>query len=693
VTEVRLQIEGDVSVVLIDNPPVNALSQAVREGVMRELAVAGADDGVRAIVLACEGRTFCAGADISEFDAPPQPPTFRELIAAVEACPKPVVAALFGTVLGGGLELALGCHYRVALKGTRLGLPEVNLGIIPGAGGTQRLPRVIGLEAALDMIPSGRPIDAAKAHELGLVDRLIGDDLMASALEFASEMGAERKLPPPMALRTVASDGSGELFAAAREAVAGKMRGQIAPQGAIDALEAAVELPLEDGLLRERAIFDELIDGNQSKALRHMFFAERQAAKVPGLPAKPKLREIASVGVVGGGTMGRGITMAMANAGLPVTMVEVSGEALDAAKLAMAEVYGASLERGRISEDQMSERLGRITGATDYVALGDCDLVIEAVFEEIEIKKKVFESLDAVAKPGAILASNTSYLDIDQIADFTKRPGDVLGMHFFSPAHIMRLLEIVRGDKTDGQVLATVLNLAKRIGKIGVVSGVCHGFIGNRLLQGYIREAGLLMLEGAAPQHIDKALYDFGMAMGVLAVMDLAGLDIGYTSRKESDPNEMDPHAFLVFDRLVELGRKGQKTGAGIYHYEPGSRRPLPEPLVDQLIEATAAELGIERRKISDNEIVERCVYAIVNEGAKVIEEGIAYRASDIDVVYVNGYGFPRYRGGPMFYADQVGLTKVRDAIRDLAGIHGPRWWTPAPLLESLAKSGGTFNA
>ena len=694
--EVWRENAGDVALIWINNPPVNAISHAVREGIMRELAAAQDDGRVRAIVLACQGRTFCAGADIAEFDAPIAPPVLPDIITAIETCPKPVVAALFGTVLGGGLELALGCHGRIAAPGTRAGLPEVTLGLIPGAGGTQRLPRLIGLEAALDLVVSGRPISAEKALSLGLVDALAAGDL----LDEASAMGRARAIEgapdeealEPICKRKVQSRDVAAALAKARSEAAAKARGQIAPQRAIDALEAALSLTLAEGLARERAIFEELKGSNQARALRHIFFAEREALKIPGLEDKTVAREIVSAGVIGAGPMGRGIAMAFANGGVPVTVVEVTQAALDAAMAEIESTYRSSVDRGRLSKDEAAARSSRITPAIDYGALAKCDLVVEAVFEEIDVKKQVFKKLDAVAKPGAILATNTSYLDVDVIAAQTARPGDVLGTHFFSPANVMRLLEIVRGNATKPDVLAGVLKLAKRIGKQGVVSGVCHGFIGNRLLQGYIREAGLLLLEGAAPTAVDAALTDFGMAMGLLAVMDLAGLDIGYANRQSQDKSTYDARAFRLFDELVEMGRFGQKTGAGIYSYADDPRRPVPDLLVHELIETIAADEGIERREISPGEIVKRCILAIVNEGARVVAEGIAYRAGDVDVVYVNGYGFPRYRGGPMFWADAQGLGHVYDEICAFRDAHGSRWWEPAPLLAKLANSGARFN-
>ncbi len=691
---VELEKNESVAVLWVDNPPVNSISQAVRQELMLRLSEAVADDEVAALILAARGRTFMAGADITEFDAGPKPPLLTEVVEALEAAPKPVIAALHGFALGGGLELALGCHYRLAAPGTRLGFPEVNLGIIPGATGTQRAPRLIGARAALDLITTARQIGAEEAKELGLIDRLAKGDLIADAQAFAGEIiesgAAVRRISEMAVDPATVPDG---LFDETRQKLAKKRRGFEAPQVAVTAVEAAVTLPYGEGVLRERELVRERRVSAQSKALRHLFFAERECARIPGLPKETATRDIERVAIIGAGTMGGGIAMAFADSGFPVTLLEINQDALGAGLERIAKTYSASVARGRLTDAEAEARRGRITGTTSYDDLAGADLVIEAVFEKMEVKKQVFEALDKVARPGAILASNTSYLDLDEIAAATGRPGDVIGLHFFSPANVMKLLEIVRGARTAPEVLATATRLAKRIGKVGVVAGVCLGFIGNRMLQGYAREAGLLLLEGASPSDVDAALYGFGMAMGPFAVADLAGIDIGYMLRQSLDPAQYEAKAFVVHNRLVEMGRKGQKTGAGFYRYEEGNRTPQPDPEVETLIAEEAAKLGIERRAIEAPEIVDRCILALVNEGARILDEGIAYRAGDIDVVYVNGYGFPRTRGGPMHYADHLGLAEVLKTIEGFAQRFGPRWWTPAPLLQRLAAEGSTFGA
>lgn len=645
---VSYALEGGIGVITVNNPPVNALSQAVRQGLLDAITEAQGDAS-EAVLLICDGRTFIAGADISEFGKPLQDPWLPELLNTIEATAKPVIAALHGTALGGGFETALAAHYRCAVPSAKVGLPEVKLGLLPGAGGTQRTPRLAGVAAALEMMTTGAPIPAAKALELGLIDRIVEGDLREAALVYARELleqGAPvrrtSELPSPTA------DG----FDGLRATVAKRARGQLAPLAIVDCVEAAASLPFADGLAVERSKFMELMNGEQSAALRHFFFAERQAAKVDGLPKDTPVRPVDSVGVIGGGTMGGGIAMSFANAGIAVTLIEINDEALQRGLSIIDRNYAGSVKRGKLSADKAAACRERISGSTEYTSLADVDMVIEAVFEDPDLKKDIFAKLDGVCKPGAILATNTSYQDVDAIAAATSQPQDVIGTHFFSPAHIMKLLEVVRGEKTADDVLATCMKLAKRIRKVPVVARVCYGFIGNRMLQPYGDQAQLLLLEGATPAQVDNAMESWGMAMGPLRVFDLAGLDVGYKARQAlSDADKGDPATYRVPDLLVEAGRLGQKSGAGFYRYDE-HRRPTPDPAVHKIIEETAAELGIERRDIPDEEIVERLIGALVDEGRKIVAEGIAQRASDIDVVYVYGYGFPAYRGGPMYYAD-----------------------------------------
>ncbi|WP_374764211.1 3-hydroxyacyl-CoA dehydrogenase NAD-binding domain-containing protein [Yunchengibacter salinarum] len=685
--------QGDVLLVTVNNPPVNALSAAVRAGLMDAIEKAGADETVKAVVIACAGRTFIAGADISEFGKPPQPPHLPDLCQAIEDCEKPVVAALHGTALGGGLEVALGCHWRVADQHARAGLPEVHLGLLPGAGGTQRLPRLIGAQAALRMITEGKPVDMGLARELGLVDEVTGGDVVDAALAFARAKAGTDVTDRRLSTRNATNPGE-TFFQEARQTLAKKRRGFEAPQACVDAVEAAVSLPFADGMATERKLFEKLRASSQSRAQRHLFFAERESAKIDDIPKETKARPLDRIAVIGAGTMGGGIAMALADSGLSVLLKEVNQDALDAGLGRIRKLYEQQATKGRITQAEMEARMGRITATLDYDALQDADLVIEAAFEKMAVKQEIFTELDRVCKKGAVLATNTSYLDVNAIADGTSRPADVLGLHFFSPANIMKLLEIVRGHKTAPDVLKTATTLARRIGKIGVVAGVCHGFIGNRMFEGYQREAGLLLVEGAQPEQVDKALTDYGMAMGPLAVADLAGLDIGYFMRQSRDESEIEPRAFRVHDRLVEMGRKGQKTGAGLYNYPEGARRGEPDPEVARLIEQTSADLGIERRRISDAEIVDRCILALVNEGLDILSEGIAQRASDIDVVYANGYGFPRWRGGPLFDAAERGFDTILDRVTTFQDsvIGGERWWQPSPLLEKAAKDPGTVR-
>ncbi len=647
---VSYRLEGSIGVITVDYPPVNALSQPVRKGLLDTVSAAQ-NDASAALVILCAGRTFIAGADITEFGKPLKSPWLPELLAAIEASGKIVIAAIHGTALGGGFETALSAHYRCALASARIGLPEVKLGLLPGAGGTQRTPRLAGVQASLDLITSGTPISATEGKALGLIDRIIDGDLREGAIAWANELVAEGAPVRKSSEQPVPEFDPG-IFDAYRTEVARRARGQIAPGHIVNCVEAAATQSFEAGMAIERAAFTECMDSPQSAGMRHIFFAERTAAKVEGLAKDTPIRPVATVGVIGGGTMGGGIAMSFANAGIAVTMIEINDEALQRGLSIIDRNYGGSVKRGKLSESDAAACRALISGSTDYAALADVDLVIEAVFEDPELKKTIFKKLDGVCKPGAILATNTSYQDVDAIAAVTNRAEDVIGMHFFSPAHIMKLLEVVRGAKTADDVLATVMALAKKIRKVPVVSGVCYGFIGNRMLRPYGETAQLLLLEGASPQQIDNAMESWGMAMGPLRVFDLAGLDVGYKARQAlSDDEKGDPKTYRIPDLLVELGRMGQKSGTGFYTYDE-NRRAKPDPAVDGLIEIAAEDLGVERRSIKDEEIVDRLISALVDEGRKILAEGIAQRSSDIDVVYVYGYGFPASRGGPMFYAD-----------------------------------------
>jgi 3-hydroxyacyl-CoA dehydrogenase len=688
------RLHGDVAVITLDNPPVNGLGLALRGAIVEGLQRANADPAVKAIVVTGAGSFFSGGADIREFDTPRAlaEPTLRSAIEAAEASAKPVVAAINGTCMGGGLEMALGCHYRVAKADAQLALPEVKLGLIPGAGGTQRLPRAIGVDAALNMITSGTPAAAAKLKDTALIDEIEEGGVLESALRFARQVAGR----PAKRLRDIEIrlPDAAAFFEAARKAVAASSRGLQAPLKCVDAVEAAVTKPFDEGLQIERRIFLELMGSPESHALRHGFFAERAASKIPDVPADTPPRKVASVAVVGAGTMGAGIAMNFLSAGIPVTILETKQEALDRGVATLRRNYEASVKKGKLTAQKLEQSLALLAPTLAYDDIKDADLVIEAVFEDMGVKESVFRKLDEVMKPGAILATNTSTLDVDRIAGFTKRPQDVVGLHFFSPANVMRLLEVVRGRQTAKDVLATVMQMAKKIRKTAVVSGVCDGFIGNRMLERYQRQCYYLIEEGATPQQVDRALEKFGMAMGLFRVGDLAGNDISWTVRKRRYVENPGVPYSKIADRLCEMGRFGQKTGAGWYRYEPGKRDPIPDPAVDEIIAAYREEKGITPRPISDEEIVERCVYALANEGARIVEEGIALRASDIDMVYLTGYGFPMKRGGPMFHADTVGLGKVVAAMqRFAANPHGdPAFWEPAPLLAKLAAEGRTFN-
>ena len=687
---VALHRDGAIAVVVVDNPPVNALKHEVRLGLRDAFANANADKEVAGIVLTCAGRTFIAGADIGEFGKPAQSPSLIDVNGQIEAIEKPVVAAMFGSPLGGGLEITLACHFRIAAPATRLGLPEIKLGLIPGAGGTQRLPRLVGMEKAMAMILSGDPIPAKEALALGLIDEIFEGDPAAAGVAFLHKVIADKR--PLRRVRDFDDKLKGlraqpDKFAELAAPFAKRARGLEAPSAALEALRWTLDVPVERALEAERKKFMELLAGDQSKAQRHIFFAEREANKVPGLGKEVKPRDIKQVAVIGAGTMGGGISMSFANAGIPVTVVETAEDALKRGFGVMEKNYKTSAARGALREEDVGKRMGLLTGTTDFAAIKDADLVIEAVFEEMPIKKEVFGKLDKLSRTGAVLATNTSYLDVNEIAATTARPASVLGMHFFSPANVMRLLEIVRGDKTAPDVLATAVAAARRIGKVPVVVGVCHGFVGNRMLRARSIEGEKLLLEGALPHEVDGALTEFGFPMGPFAMGDLAGLDVGWRMRKSQGIRAE------IADTLCEQGRYGQKTGKGFYLYEAGSRAGRPDPEVEHLIVAASKRLGVARRPIDKKEIVERLIFPMINEGARVLEEGIALRSGDIDVIWVYGYGFPRWRGGPMFYADMVGLPYIRDRLAALAKSSGDKRHEPAALLARLAAENSTFGA
>ncbi|HEY2179171.1 MAG TPA: 3-hydroxyacyl-CoA dehydrogenase NAD-binding domain-containing protein [Caulobacteraceae bacterium] len=679
-------LEGEVGVITLNSPPVNALSAAVRDGLAEGMKAGVADPAARAIVIICEGRTFIAGADITEFGGAMKGASLYEVQDAIESSPKPVIAAIHGTALGGGLEVALACHYRVAVPSARCGLPEVALGLLPGAGGTQRLPRVVGVEKALEMVATGQHVPAKACLAMGLVDEIVDEGkLREGAIAFARKAVAENR--PLKKVRELndkveAARGRPEIFANFRKTNARKFRGFLAPEYNIRCIEAAVNEPFEDGLKTERKLFMELMSGPQSAAQRYAFFAERQAAKIPDVPDDTPLIAVNSVGVLGAGTMGGGIAMNFANAGIPVTLVEIKQEALDRGLKVIRGNYERTAARGGITAEDVEKRMGLITGSLDMNDFKSADLVIEAVFERMDIKKDVFSKLDSICKEGAILATNTSALNIDEIASVTRRPEAVIGLHFFSPANVMKLLEIVRADHTSKSVIATCMKLARKIGKIAVLVGVTPGFVGNRILAQRQREANKLVMEGAMPWDVDRVLYDFGFPMGPFAMSDLAGLDIGWVKEKSRGET--------LRDVLCEMDRRGQKTGAGFYDYDE-NRNPRPSPVTEQIIKDFVAKSGTNPRHISDEEILERCIYPMVNEGAKILEEGKAIRASDIDVVWEYGYGWPVYRGGPMFFGDQVGLPKVLDKMKEFQGQMGDAF-RPAALLETLATENRRFQ-
>ena len=680
-------VEDGVAVLTLNNPPVNALSHGVRAGLLQGVEKAQGDDAVSAVLIYCEGRTFIAGADITEFSSGMKEPGLHQVLTAIDSSAKPTVAAIHGTALGGGLETALSCNYRVAVSTAKCGLPEVNLGILPGAGGTQRLPRVVGVEKALQMITTGAPIGAAEAHQLGLIDALVEGDLRAEALAFAKQKAAEGGEHPRVRDREdklqPARDNP-EIFAMARQMIAKRARGFLAPEYNIRCVEAAVNQPFDEGLNTEGKLFLELMSGPQARAQQHFFFAEREASKVAGIGKEVVERPINKVGVIGAGLMGGGIAMNMANVGIPVTIVETKQEALDRGLGVIRKNYENTAKKGRLSAEQVKQRCGLIQGSLALDDLADCDLIIEAVFENMAVKKQIFTNLDKLAKPGAILASNTSALDLNEIAAVTSRPEDVIGLHFFSPANVMKLLEVVRGDKTADDVIKTGMSFAKRIKKVAVLVGVCFGFVGNRILFSRQYQSDKLALEGANYARVDKLLYDFGFPMGPFQMADLAGLDIGWL-KETSKPD------LFVKDRLCEMGELGQKTGRGYYDYDE-KRRPVPRQQTTDFYFETSKALGVEQRDISDEEILDRLLLSMINEGAKVLDEGIAQRASDIDVVYVYGYGWPVYRGGPMHYANSLGLDKVLEKIRHYHQLTGDDFWTPSPYLVKLAEQGESFK-
>ncbi len=691
-SESNYTVLGDVAVALINNPPVNGLGHAQRIELSAHLDKAWADPAVRAIVVAGAGKLFCGGADIKAFGTPASraEPSSRSLVKLIESSAKPVIAAIHGHALGLGLEFAIGCHYRIAQAGARLGLPEVKLGLLPGGGGTQRLPRLVGAQAALDMMVSGAPVTAAQALAMGLVDEVADGDVFPAAIQFAQRMALRSEHPVVSRRLAVPPDDAGWL-AAQHSKLAKAHRGQPAPLECLACVNAAVTLPFDEGLAFERSRFDVLMAGTESKALRHLFMAERAAAKITYLPPDTPIAAVERVAIIGAGTMGAGIAMSFASAGIPVTLIEAGQAALDRGMANIRRNYAGTVAKGKLSNTEADARVARITPVLELAGVSDADLVIEAVFEDMDVKQSLFRQLDALCKPDAILATNTSRLDVNAIAASTTRPGSVIGLHFFSPAHVMRLLEVVRGSQSSPGVVATSMALGRHIGKLPVLVGVCDGFVGNRMVAQYAREAEFLLEEGATPAQIDGALQRFGLAMGRFAMSDLAGLDISWASRKRAAPTRPAHLRYSqVADRLCEMGRFGQKAGAGFYRYEEGSRTPLPDPQVQAVIDACAAEAGIARRVISDDEIIERTIYALINEGAKVLQDGIAQRASDIDLIYVNGYGFPAWRGGPMFYADTVGLDKVYERVCAFHREHGA-FWTPAPLLERLARAGKTF--
>jgi 3-hydroxyacyl-CoA dehydrogenase len=686
---VSVSQQDGVAVVTIRNPPVNVISAAVRTGLGGALTRIEGMRDVRAVVLAAEGSTFCSGADIGEFSGPPKEAEYRDLFRRLEQFRIPIVAALHGTVLGGGLEMALACHYRIAAPGTRLGLPELTLGIIPGAGGTQRMPRLIGVEKTLELLFSGRPVDAAQALELGFIDRVSEGTLADDAVAYARARAAEGGGPRRTCDRAVdPASAAPEILERLKAKAKAQFPHRVAPLSAIEAVSAALILPFEEGLLLEERIANRSKATVEARALIHVFFAEREARKIPGVPAGPA-RAIRRAGIVGAGTMGGGIAISFANAGVPVTLLDVSEEAVARGQKSIADTYGSMVKRGRVTGQQRDERLGLISGSTRYEALHDADVIVEAVFERMELKRQIFARLDQVAKRGAILATNTSTLDINEIAAATARPGDVIGLHFFAPANVMPLLEVVKADRTSAETIGAAMDVARLLRKTPVLAKVCYGFIGNRMMEGYAREAQRIVLEGATPSQVDSALEGFGMAMGILAVFDMAGIDVGVNVHKSNaDKYPPDPTYYQADIALHAAGRLGQKNGRGYYKYLPGDRTRHDDPEALVILREHAARLGVPQKRHTEEEIVERCLYPLLNEGLRILEEGIALRAGDIDVVWTSGYGFPRYRGGPMFYADTIGLKTLHDGMLEYRAQFGPMHWEPSPLLTRLVNEG-----
>jgi 3-hydroxyacyl-CoA dehydrogenase len=679
-----------IALVTVGNPPVNTLSSAVRDELNYALDRLESRSNVGAAVLLCSGSTFFSGADISEFGGPPQEEAYRALFRRLEGQSMPVVAAMHGTVLGGGLEIALACHYRIAVRGTRFGLPEITLGVIPGAGGTQRMPRLIGVEKTLDLILGAKPVDAARALELGFIDEVVEVDLCTAAVDYARRLIAAGRGPRRTSDRSVdPASATAEILVRARQRAGQQYPNRRAPLTAIEAVAAAARLPFEEGLVYETQLANEAKATDESRALVHVFFAERATRKVPGLPAGTTARPLRSAAIVGSGTMGGGIAMCFANAGLPVHVLDVSREALDRGLGVVRGNYDSMVKRGRISAEDRERRLALIRASVDYGELAEADVIVEAVPERMDLKKEIFTRLDQVAKPGAVLATNTSTLDIDEIATAVKRPDDVIGLHFFSPANVMPLLEVVRTKSTSPATILTAMELARTLRKTPVLARVCYGFIGNRMMEGYAREAQRIVLEGATPRRVDSVLEDFGMAMGILAVFDMAGIDVGVTvHRSNAGRYPRDPTYYQADVALYEAGRLGQKTGRGYYRYEPGDRTRHDDPEAIALLRATAMRLGVRQREHSDQDILERCLYALMNEGIRILEEGVALRAGDVDVVWCAGYGFPRYRGGPLFHADIIGLDTLYRGMLEYRNIFGPMHWEPAPLLVRLAGEG-----
>ena len=686
-------VRDGIAVITLDNPPVNGLGNALRAALLEHLKKADADPAVQAAVLIGSAKAFSGGADIREFNQPRTKPDLPDVNDQQDAMKKPLVAAIGGFALGGGLEVALACHYRIATPKTQLGLPEVKLGILPGSGGTQRLPRIIPMAEAVRMMTTGEPISAEKGKELGLIDEIVSGDLLEAALGFARGLVKDGK--PLRRIRDMKAKLDGDpraFFAQVREKVAKEARGYPAPLEIVGCAEAAATLPFDEGRKVEHEGFGRLVVGNESKALRHMFFAERQTSKIPDVPEDTPVRDVRKAAVIGAGTMGGGIAMSFANAGVPVTLIDMTEDALEKGFSKIKGNYAATVSKGRLSQADMDKRLSLIQKSTRLEDAKDADILVEAVFERMDVKQDIFRKLDGIARQGAILATNTSTLDVDQIAAATRRPQEVIGTHFFSPANVMRLLEVVRGEKTAKDVLATTMKLGKKLKKVAVVSGVCDGFIGNRMIEKYGQQSLFLLDEGATPQQVDAAMTKWGMAMGPFTMYDMAGNDIGWDIRKRRAKERPDMVYSRIADRICEQGRFGQKTGKGYYRYEPGGRKPLPDPEVEKIIKSYQAEINVKPRVISDEEIVERLIYALVNEGAHILDEGIALRASDIDMVYLTGYGFPPFRGGPMFYADTIGLDKVLKSIQKFQQGYQGGQWKPAPLLVKLANEGRRFN-